>query len=205
MFGRSAVPEPPSIRLSASRPAGITGVVCCSRFAALTLVYAWAWAIFTVPAVTGGPDEAPPAGNLAGTYRIASWRSMAAQHLHHFFYLHPDGLFLLAAQWPGHESSRFAGHWTVAGDVLRLVGQGRVETNQGSWQTPFRREFTVVQGNDGLLRLEPRLEKNRYGLLGWPDAFVYLGRSPAPNLPETRFPAEEKAIGDLIRELLDRN
>jgi len=69
---------------------------------------------------------------FAGTYRIAQWKSLQGKQLFHFFYLHPSGMFLLAAEWPGVETSRAVGEWYVAGDRLHLGRQARVETNQGN-------------------------------------------------------------------------
>lgn len=137
----------------------------------------------------------------AGTFRIESWRELEARGLFHFFYLHPSGHFLLAAEWPGHERSHFAGTWSVAGGRLHLTGRGAVVTNQGAWRTAFRREYRITVQDRGY-RLAPLPEKNRYGLLGWPNAFQFFRRQPVPNLPGRPLPAQEDAIEAHIQALL---
>ena len=143
--------------------------------------------------------EAPP--KFAGTYRIESWRDLEGRGLYHFFYLHPGGRFLLAAEWPNHESSRFAGAWNVSGDRLYLNGRGKVRTLQKSWQVEYRRTFLISVRESGFL-LRPLPEKNRYGLMGWPDGFRYHLSRPAPNLPGGKIPTDEDAILDRILTLL---
>lgn len=147
------------------------------------------------------PAAAAPPAALAGTYRIENWQALQERGLYHFFYLHPQGRFLLAAAWPGHETSRFAGTWRVRNGRLSLRGRGWVETNQGDWRTDFARAFRVRR-DGGTVRLEPVPRKNRYGLMGWPDAFVRHSADPAPNLPRGDLPADAAALLERIRALL---
>ncbi len=140
----------------------------------------------------------PP--KYAGTYRIESWRGMEAKQLFHFFYLHPGGGFLLGAEWPGNETSRAAGTWRTSGDLLTLGGTVRVSTNQGKWRVPFRRTYRITVFSEGI-RLTPIPEKNRYGLLGWPNSYTFHRTSPAPNLPGGGIPADAKGIRELIERM----
>jgi len=180
----------------------------CAGRAAVTLpALLLAAALLATPSARGaeaasGP-EAPPtaaASKFAGTYRIADWQAMEARGLYHFFYLHPAGAFLLAAEWPQRETSQAVGRWRVSGDLLSLTGTVRVRTNQGGWEVAFARAFHIRLDRRGF-RLEPVPEKNRYGLLGWPDAFVFHRPGPAPNLPGRDLPAGEDALLALIRKL----
>lgn len=180
---RAAPPIPrgplrPGRSLSA-RPGAARGAVVLGALLAAALL-----------AGRGAAAAGEPPVKFAGTYRIEHWRDLEARHLYHFFYLHPSGRFYLAGEWPGSESSRFAGTWAVAGEQLDLSGVADVKTSQGSWKIPFHRSFRVEAGRAGL-RLVPLPEKNRYGLMGWPDAFVFLRAAPAPNLPEAAVPEDE--------------
>jgi hypothetical protein len=152
----------------------------------------------TAPAWAQAPER------YAGTYRIADWRALEGRGLYHFFYLHPDGRFLLQAAWPGHERSRFAGTWSVTGDRLYLNGQGNVDTSQGDWRVEFQRTFRIRVAQAGF-RLEPEPLKNRYGLLGWPSAFLFHRPQPAPNLPDEELPSDAAAMGELIAKVLAAN
>ena len=141
-----------------------------------------------------GAAFATPEG-MAGTYRIDSWRDLEARGLYHFFDLDPGGRFYLAGEWPGSETSRFGGTWSLQGDRLHLVGVADVNTSQGHWTIPFQRTFRT-EGAPGAVRLTPLPEKNRFGLMGWPNAFVYLQAAPAVNLPGNALPADAR---DLIK------
>jgi hypothetical protein len=144
------------------------------------------------PPAESPPAESPPA-KYAGTYRIESWQSLEASGIHQFFYLHPSGVFVLAAEWPGNESSRFVGEWSVNGDRLYLEGRGDVKTYQGAWRTPFTRTYRISVLPNGF-QLSPVLGKNRYGLMGWPEPYRYYRPQPAPNLPGAKIPAEADAL-----------
>lgn len=185
-------PAPAPRTAGRSRPA-VRTVLC--RVLACVLV-----ALPLLGPVGAAQVQAP--AKYAGTYRIADWRKLEARGLHHFFYLHPDGRFLLAASWPGNEHSRFAGTWSVTGDRLHLNGRGRVETNQGDWQTAFQRTYRIRVGERGFV-LKPEPQKNRYGLLGWPDSFHFHRRLPAPNLPDVELPRDPAALGAHIEALLE--
>jgi len=137
---------------------------------------------------------------FAGTYRIAEWRELEARGIHHFFYLHPGGRFYLAGEWPNNETSRFGGAWSVQGDRLHLVGVADVKTNQGAWRIPFQRSFRMETTADGL-RLSPLPEKNRFGLMGWPNAFVHFRGTPAVNIPGGRLPVDEAGLAALSEAL----
>jgi hypothetical protein len=156
-----------------------------------------------LPPRAQGAESAPP-GKFAGTYKIAGWRELEARGLYHFFYLHPGGRFYLAGEWPGSESSRFGGAWSVQGDRLNLVGVADVKTSRGAWRIPFQRSFRIETTADGL-RITPLPEKNRYGLLGWPDAFVYFRGSPAVNIPGGRLPGGEQELAELSEALAPAN
>ncbi len=142
----------------------------------------------------------PSLEKFSGTYRIEGWRDFQEKGLYHFFYLHPGGYFYLAAEWGGRENSRFAGTWNFTGDRIYLTGRGEVETNQGNWKVPFHRSF-VVQVHDMGYRIVPKPEKNRYGLMGWPNAFRFYRRNPEPNLPAGKLPADKAALLEKILAL----
>jgi len=55
--------------------------------------------------------------------------------------------------------------------------------------------------DDRGFRLRPVLKKNRYGLLGWPNAYVYFRDQPAPNLPSGEMPATAEGMLQRIRTL----
>jgi hypothetical protein len=128
-----------------------------------------------------GQDSAHPE-RFVGEYRIDGWKSLEAKGMRHVFQLSGDGQFILGGEWPDYERSRFSGTWALSGDKLVLQGQGEVWTNQGSWSTPFLRMYAIDE-RDGTIRLTPVPEKNRYGMLGWPNAFIRAGaaggRSPS--------------------------
>jgi hypothetical protein len=138
------------------------------RFAAASLV-----ALLAVCGVAARPALGGeiPAERVAGRYRIEHWRSLEASGIRHRFELRADGTFELAGDWPDHERSRFTGRWTVSGNLASLTGEGEVKTNQGDWRTAFSRVFRISE-EGGRVRLTPVPEKNRYGILGWPDSFV---------------------------------
>jgi hypothetical protein len=158
------------------------------------LLLAWVVAVSPV----SGAEPAPH--KYAGTYKIDSWRSLEARGLFHFFYLHPGGSFLLGAEWPGNEESRSAGTWIVSGDHLSLTGRARVSSNQGSWRVPFRRTFRITVAPEGI-RLAPIPEKNRYGLLGWPNAYTFHHTRIDPNLPGGGIPTDGKQLQALMKKL----
>ncbi|MEE8435838.1 MAG: hypothetical protein V3S64_13725, partial [bacterium] len=147
-------------------------------------------------AVPEGSAASP--SQFSGTYRIEGWRGMEKRGLHHFFYLHPSGYFLLGAAWPSHETSRFVGTWSVADARVILIGKGTVETNQGNWTVAFLRTYRISKEKGGL-RLAPIPEQNRYGLMGWPNTFRRHSDGPAPNLPGATIPAGEEEILQHIR------
>jgi hypothetical protein len=151
--------------------------------------------------LAGAPARADAPDKFAGTYRIDGWRDTEGRGLYHFFYLQPDGHFLLAAEWPGNERSQFVGAWSVADDRLYLNGKGRVETNQGAWRTAFSRTYRIRVAATGFL-LQPEPRKNRYGLLGWPQPYHYYRRQPAPSLPGRKLPQDAAAMAELIASLL---
>lgn len=136
-------------------------------------------------------DTSPVA--LAGTYRIEGWQGLEARGLYHFFYLDPGGRFFLAGEWKDNESSRFGGTWNAAGDTLLLTGTADVRTNQGHWTVPFQRTFRVHRSGK-VLRLAPVPEKNRFGLMGWPNGFVFFAPGAAVNVPGGIIPADPAAL-----------
>jgi hypothetical protein len=147
------------------------------------------------------PARADAPQKFAGTYRIQDWRALQARGLYHFFYLAPDGHFLLAAEWPGKERSQFAGTWDAQDGTISLDGQGHVETNEGSWSTTFHRTYQLQMEGAGFV-LAPEPQKNRYGLMGWPQYYRFYRRAPAPNLPGVPLPGDEAAMARHIAELL---
>ncbi len=136
----------------------------------------------------------------AGAYRIEGWRDYQKKEVEHFFFLHPKGIFLLAAQLRGRENTRIGGHWQVAGNEIILQGAAHVWTNQGEWRTPFWRRFRIQKSPNGLL-LTPMPAKNRYGLMGWPNAFLYSGKKPLA-LPGKSTPAQPNALLQEAKTLL---
>jgi hypothetical protein len=169
----------------ARRPASLSGSVA---LAVLSLIVARA-----LPAAPGAPP--------AGSYLIEDAAALQRRGLYHFLYVHPSGAFLLAGEWPGYESSRAAGHWTLAAGELVLTGTARVNTNEGRWEVPFRRVFRVESAG-GTTRLVPQPEKNRFGMLGWPNAYVFASARPAPPFPDTSVPADEDGLVALMRSLM---
>lgn len=139
----------------------------------------------------------------AGTYRIEGWHDLQANGLYHFFYLHPNGHFLLAGEWPKNERSHFVGTWTVSGDKLYLSGRGAVDTNQGAWRADFSRTFRIRVGQGGFV-LEPEPAKNRFGLMGWPNAYHFYRSQPVPNLPGVTLPADADGLARYIAKLEQR-
>ena len=173
-------------------------------FAAGALLTASAFLIATAFLITTAPEGIAASPNpISGAYRIEGWRGMEKRGLHHFFYLHPGGRFLLGAAWPGHETSRFVGAWSVAGARVTLKGKGRVETSQGTWTVEFLRTYRISK-EKGAVRLAPIPEKNRYGLMGWPNAFRHYRDGPATNLPGADIPAGEEEILRYIERLLEK-
>jgi hypothetical protein len=144
-------------------------------------------------------NPAAPA-KYAGTYRIESWQSIEKKGLYHFFYLRPGGDFLLGAEWPGRETSRAAGDWRASGGQLSLKGTISVSTNKGRWKVPFQRTFRIGLGDHGI-RLEPVLERNRFGLLGWPNAYYFYRTRVSPNLPSRKIPQDADKLDALIARL----
>ena len=151
--------------------------------------------------ILSAPGAAWAQSKYAGTYRIEGWEELETRNVYHFFYLHPDGVFLLAGEWPGNETSRFQGQWRLEEDRLILKGNGRVKTNQGNWTAEYSRTFRIVIQPDGF-QLVPVPEKNRFGLMGWPNPFRYYRPRPAVNLPKAEFPSEEGELLDWIKKRL---
>lgn len=145
-------------------------------------------------------DDAAARNAMAGTYRIDIWKDLEARGLYHFFYLDPGGRFYLAGEWKGSESSRFGGVWSVAGDRLQLSGTADVNTNQGHWTIPYHRTFRIDHIQDTTL-LTPLPEKNRFGLMGWPNSFVRVEAGVAMNIPGGVVPADAKQILGLSEAL----
>jgi hypothetical protein len=137
---------------------------------------------------------------LGGTYRIDAWRDLEARGLYHFFYLDPGGRFYLAGEWKGSETSRFGGTWSIAGDTVQLTGTADVNTNQGKWTVPYHRTFRIDRGS-GTIRLTPLPEKNRFGLMGWPNSFVFLEAQPAVNIPGGAVPSDARQLVHLSEAL----
>ena len=146
------------------------------------------------------PALANSLDKFAGTYRIDGWKGYQDDGMFHFFYLHPSGVFLLAAQWEGNETSTITGTWSAGTERLYLTGSARVDTNQGKWVVEFSRTFQVKVSPDGY-RLTPLPEKNRFGLMGWPNAFDFYRRAPQPNLPGRKLPGDEAAMLQAIQGL----
>jgi len=151
--------------------------------------------LFALPQAAGAQNK------YSGTYRIEGWENLEKSQVFHFFYLHPDGVFLLAGEWPENETSRFQGRWKVEGDLLILKGNGRVKTNQGNWTAEYSRTFRIQVQSDGF-KLSPVPEKNRFGLMGWPNAFRFYRPRPAINLPKAEFPADEAELLEWINKRL---
>lgn len=136
----------------------------------------------------------------AGTYAIEGAADLEARGLYHFLYLHPSGRFLMAGEWAHNESSRAAGLWTVHDGEVTLTGSAHVDTNQGRWDVPFRRVFRIV-GTGEQARLEPVPEKNRFGMLGWPNAYTFKSPQPEPSVPGGTIPQTEAGLLALIADL----
>lgn len=141
---------------------------------------------------------------FAGTYRIEGRQALEQRGMYHFFYLHRGGRFLLAAEWPRHESTRIGGTWRVDGTWIVLRGTAHVRTNQGEWRVPFDRRYRIATQSAGF-RLRPLPEKNRYGLLGWPNPFIFERPTPEPNLPDNALPLDEAALLALSEQLHPAN
>jgi hypothetical protein len=153
--------------------------------------------LLALPALGASP---PLRDKYAGTYRIEGRQALEQRGMYHFFYLHRSGRFVLAAEWPAHESTRIGGTWRVDGTWIVLQGTAHVRTNQGDWQVPFDRRYRTAT-QDGGFRLTPLPEKNRYGLLGWPSPFIFDRPTPEPNLPDKALPRDEAALVDLSQTL----
>lgn len=162
---RSPLPGP-----RAGTPPAVPRLRCMLWVGAALALAGAAWA---PPALA---EEAPAA--FAGSYRMEGWAGLEVDGIRHTFLLHADGHFELAAEWTGRERSRFTGTWSLGDGVIHLAGDGRVETNQGDWETLYRRSFRIGRTDEGAVRLTPVPEKNRYGLLGWPNAFIRHGPVP---------------------------
>lgn len=159
---------------------------------------------FVIVAAQGGPAHARPApSKFVGTYRIENRQALEARGMFHFFYLHAEGGFLLAAEWPGRESSSAAGSWRVERGRLMLAGWAEVRTGGDFWRVPFRRDFRIGVTGSGI-RLTPIPRKNRYGLLGWPDAYLYFREAASPNLPGRKIPTDPAALAAMIEALKKR-
>jgi len=126
-----------------------------------------------VAAQETGPaaPQSAAASRFAGQYKIDVWKKLERQEIRHWFWLKPDGAFEAGADWPYHENTKFHGSWSLSGGRIVLLGKGEVWTNQGMWRTSFARSYVITEP-DGVLTLTPVPEKNRYGLMGWPNAFV---------------------------------
>ena len=146
------------------------------------------------------PSIAAPASELEGTYAIEGAQDLQARGLYHFLYVHPGGKFLMAAEWAGNESSRAAGTWSVQADELTLMGNAHVSTNQGAWDIPYRRTFRIER-RDGQTWLTPVPEKNRFGMLGWPNAYVFVAAKPVPPFPNHAVPEDESSLLALMERM----
>lgn len=123
-----------------------------------------------------------------------------------FLVLHPSGRFLMAAEWADRELSRAAGRWSTRGDQLALDGAAHVETNQGQWEVPFHRAFRVhragERGSASRVRLVPIPEINHYGMLGWPNAYLFQSPQSASGLPHWPVPSDTDGLIALIDRLI---
>ena len=106
----------------------------------------------------------------------------------------------MGAEWPGRETSRAVGDWSVNGELISLYGTINLNTNQGNWRVPFLRTYKIVVTDQGI-GLKPLPRKNRYGLLGWPDKFFFFRNTPSPNLPSGELPQNKKNILAIIKTL----
>jgi hypothetical protein len=163
--------------------------------ALLGLALLWLAPPRTVLAAPGAPP--------AGSYFIEDAAALQRRGLYHFLYVHRGGAFLLAGEWAGNESSRAAGHWTATAGELVLTGSAKVETNQGRWEVPYRRVFRIESAG-GATRLVPLPEKNRFGMLGWPDAYVFASAQPTPPFPDGSVPADEARLVALMNSLMSK-
>ncbi len=154
----------------------------------------------TVPSAALPSRIASCAAVPCGTYGIDGAADLEARGLYHFLYLHPSGRFLMAGEWAHNESSRAAGQWTVHGGAVTLTGSAHVETNQGRWDVPYRRVFRQT-GTAGRTRLEPEPEKNRFGMLGWPNAYEFKSPRADPPMPGGKIPRDEAGLLALIAAL----
>ena len=185
-------PGPPFL-VHPPEPVGPGGGGLAPRAGALLALTA-----FVIVAAQGGAILAGPApSKYVGSYRIENRQALETRGMFHFFYLHPEGGFLLAAEWPGRESSSAAGSWRVEQGRLMLAGWAEVRTGGDFWRVPFRRAFRIGVTGSGI-RLTPIPGKNRYGLLGWPDAYLYFREAASPNLPGRNFPADPAALAAKI-------
>ncbi|MDH5753568.1 MAG: hypothetical protein OEZ59_14250, partial [Deltaproteobacteria bacterium] len=67
--------------------------------------------------------------------------------------------------------------------------KGQVKTNQGEWKSNYVRVFRIEVPATGVL-LRPVPEKNRFGVMGWPDPFLFFRSQPWPNLPGVELPTD---------------
>lgn len=151
----------------------------------------------------GSMLHAQPRTIQTGTYGIEGAKDLEERGLSHFLYLHPSGRFMMAAEWPHNESSRAAGHWRLDGAEVTLTGFAHVETNQGTWDVPFRRVFREETFADKT-RLVPLPEKNRFGMLGWPNAYAFKSAQPTPSLAIGGIPTDEGRLIAMIDEFISR-
>jgi len=189
--------------LAPAAPTGVRAPATACLTAPAALRGLWRAALLAaLLAFAGLPAQAQDApAKFAGTYRIEGWRALEAQGLHHFFYLQADGHFLLAAQWPGHETSQFVGTWRETDGALELAGRGHVDTNEGNWRTEFRRRYRIEVAAGGIV-LRPEPVKNRFGMMGWPQAYTFYRPQPAPNLPGVKLPEDPAAMAKTIAAAL---
>ena len=176
----SAVGTPPSAnramhvspgKLARVRPRGTPRAwPCrCRSFTGQAALYALTLSSLVSALPVALADEA--ALRYAGIYRIDDWEDLKQEGIRHTFILEPGGRFVLAAEWPGREDSSFSGSWTVGEGEVVLRGKGEVRTNQGDWSVDYIRTFRIGELN-GRTALTPVPEKNRFGLLGWPNPFI---------------------------------
>jgi hypothetical protein len=85
---------------------------------------------------------------------------------------------------------------------LTLSGTAHVATNQGTWDIPYRRTFRIeTKGGQGVT-LTPLPEKNRFGMLGWPNAYTFVTPLPQPPFANNAVPADEGKLLALMDALL---
>jgi hypothetical protein len=74
-----------------------------------------------------------PVTELAGAYQktwTAPWSSLPIMDtVQMVVYLLPTGRFLYVGCWEGFETSTAAGIWSLEGDLVHLVGKGKVHAD----------------------------------------------------------------------------